>query len=440
MREGREVQTLRKLEQTHGMRNPIEMRLSRSSLEPGIFGITRPVMLWPEGISAPLSDAHLEAVLAHELCHVRRRDNLAATLHMVVEAVFWFHPVVWWMGSRLVVEREKACDEAVLESGSDRHVYAESILKICEFCISSPLSLVSGVTGANLNKRIAYIMSERIAHKLDLARKLLLSTAAFLAITTPIAFGLLHATQTRAASLQITSTPLPSVAGEILVMDHAAQPVAPQGQPSAATERRDTAASVSSPSLAIPPVFVAISIKSVSGNLTPGLWFTSDQLNATNVTLKMLLEAAYGVENRQIGGAPSWLNSDKYDIKARIDKSVVHAMQSLGREQRLLQQKRLLQEFLADRFELRVHRQTQGTPEYDLIVGENGPRLREAKPGDNYADGLKQLDGTLAGPGVTRFSPGEIIAQAIQMSVFAEHLSQLLGVPVLDKTATHWRL
>lgn len=92
LREGREVEALRRLEPIAG--TPIEIVLSRASLEPGIFGISHPVLIWPEGVSAYLQDAHLEAILAHEVWHVRRRDNLAAAVHMVVEAVFgsirWF--------------------------------------------------------------------------------------------------------------------------------------------------------------------------------------------------------------------------------------------------------------------------------------------------------------------------------------------------------------
>jgi beta-lactamase regulating signal transducer with metallopeptidase domain len=177
MREGRELETLRRLERTAGRRRQIELLLSQTSLEPGIFGIAHPVLVWPKGISERLEDSHLEAILAHEIWHVRRRDNLAAAIHMLVEATFWFHPLVWWLGARLVEERERACDEAVLESGSDRQIYAESILKICEFCVGSPLTCVSGVTGADLKDRIARIMTERVAHKLDFSRKLLLGAA-----------------------------------------------------------------------------------------------------------------------------------------------------------------------------------------------------------------------------------------------------------------------
>src|SRR5215469_9860213 len=135
LREGREVEALRRLESIVGMNKPMRMLSSRASLEPGIFGIFKPVLLWPDGISERLSDEHLEAILAHELWHTRRRDNLGAAIHMVVEAIFWFHPLVWWLGARLVEEREQACDEGVLAAGSQRQVYAESILKTCEFCV-----------------------------------------------------------------------------------------------------------------------------------------------------------------------------------------------------------------------------------------------------------------------------------------------------------------
>ena len=195
---GPEVDALRRQERMAGLRRPIEIVLSRASLEPGIFGIARPVLIWPEGISEHLEPAHLEAILAHEVWHVRRRDNLAAAVHMVVEALFWFHPLVWWLGARIVEERERACDEEVVELGSERQVYAESILKVCEFCVGSPLACVSGVTGSDLKKRMVNIMTERIARKLDFGRKLLLSTAGLAAVAGPIAFGLVNANPTRA--------------------------------------------------------------------------------------------------------------------------------------------------------------------------------------------------------------------------------------------------
>jgi thiol-disulfide isomerase/thioredoxin len=86
-----------------------------------------------------------------------------------------------------------------LELHGERQVYAESILKVCEFCVGSPLACISGVSGADLKKRIVRIMTEHVARKLDFSRKLLLSAAGLVAVAMPVVFGLLHAAQSPAA-------------------------------------------------------------------------------------------------------------------------------------------------------------------------------------------------------------------------------------------------
>jgi bla regulator protein blaR1 len=188
---GREMEVLRRVEKSAGIWPPISLRSSQSSLEPGIFGILRPILLWPAGISHHLPDAHLEAIVTHEVQHVRRRDNLAAAMHMVVEAVFWFHPMVWWLGARLVEERERACDEEVLLLGHRPEIYAESILKTCEFCVASPLACVSGVTGADLKQRMVRIMTQRSVDKLGFLKKLLLVAIGMGTVAAPIIGGLI---------------------------------------------------------------------------------------------------------------------------------------------------------------------------------------------------------------------------------------------------------
>jgi beta-lactamase regulating signal transducer with metallopeptidase domain len=357
MREGRELETLHRLERTAGRRKQIELLLSQTSLEPGIFGIARPVLVWPKGISERLEDAHLEAILAHEIWHVRRRDNLAAALHMFVEAIFWFHPLVWWLGARLVEERERACDEAVLESGSDRQVYAESILKICEFCVGSPLACVSGVTGADLKRRIARIMTEGTMRKLDLSKKLLLGAAGLLAVAAPIVFGLLHATQTRAAS---------------------------QAR-NAATSASGFETSSITPNKNGEPMagFKIIGRPAVAIMWRPG------QFMATNFSLRMLLMRAYDVQNDQISGGPSWLDSEKYDVLAKLDKSKADELPKLSQDQETLERQSLLQVLLSDRFKLTLHRETKELPVYSLVIANNGPKIQQAKPGDTYANEMK---------------------------------------------------
>lgn len=74
---------------------PVPVKSAAGLMEPGVFGIFRQVLLLPEGIVERLSPEELGAILAHEWCHVRRRDNLTSAMHMAVQAIFWFHPLVW---------------------------------------------------------------------------------------------------------------------------------------------------------------------------------------------------------------------------------------------------------------------------------------------------------------------------------------------------------
>jgi TPR repeat protein/beta-lactamase regulating signal transducer with metallopeptidase domain len=181
---------------------PIPVRSSPFLLEPGLFGIFHPVIVLPESIVPALSPRQLKAIFEHELSHWRRCDNLTAALHMLVEALFWFHPLVWWIGRRLVVEREQACDEAVIQSLCDRQAYAEAILKICQGYSRHPLPCVSGVAGGDLKRRIATIMTAQVGEQLRIVKKLLLTGVACAAIAAPIAAGMLGAWRAAAGELQ----------------------------------------------------------------------------------------------------------------------------------------------------------------------------------------------------------------------------------------------
>jgi uncharacterized protein (TIGR03435 family) len=395
LREGREVEELRRLQLMTGIRNRIEMRLSRASLEPGIFGIAQPILVWPAGISEHLEDAHLQAILTHEVWHVRRRDNLTAAIHMVVEGIFWFHPLVWWMGARLVEERERACDEEVLDLGSERQVYAESILKICEFCVGSPLACVSGVTGADLRNRIVRIMTQRVALRLNFHKKLLLGVAGITAVAMPLTFGLLHAQQTRVES---------QAAG---------------------------------PAIISTPQFEVASIKpDKSGDGQHVMMRMINSPNdgrfyATNVTLKLLLRTAYGVQDSQISGGPSWTNSERYDIEAKSDGSVDSELRRMSPDQGKLMKERMLQALLADRFHLMLRHETRNLPIYALVVTKNGPKLQSSRNDDE----IKGPDG-MRGPGaIFRMTAGgQMTFQGASMPMLAQFLSQQLNRTVMDKT------
>ncbi len=179
---------------------PIPVRKSAAPYEPGVFGVFRPILLLPEGIGGKLTPAQFQAILAHELCHVRRRDNLTATVHMLVQSIFWFHPLLWWIGARLIEERERACDEEVLRLGSAPQDYAEGILNVCKLYAESPVACISGVTGSDLKKRIEAIMRNRIVRGLTFGRKVVLAGAGMVAAGVPVMIGFMHAPAVRAQS------------------------------------------------------------------------------------------------------------------------------------------------------------------------------------------------------------------------------------------------
>ena len=397
LQEGREVETLRRLEPIAG--KPIAIVLSRNSLEPGIFGISRPVLIWPEGISEQLEDAHLEAILAHEVWHVRRRDNLAAAIHMVVEAIFWFHPLVWWLGARLVEERERACDEEVVELGSERRVYAESILKVCEFCVESPLACVSGVTGSDLKKRMVHIMTERIARKLDFSRKLLLSTAVLLALVIPIGFGVANATPRRAQT---------------------------QGETAGATAPKFE--------VSVKPSDLSTPTYDGSGVHMVRMMYGPKGFKAVNASLLSIIQVAYGIQANQIVGPPE-IKSAAYDIEVKTEGSPANAQEA---DPRLIQPeiRSQLQALLADRFKLALHHESKKLPSYVLVVGENGSKLQPTKFAD-YPDTAVGPDGRGIHRMMTQLDSGQVRgigAQKSSMAEFAKQLSLQLGKNVVDQT------
>ena len=168
---------------------PIPVMICESNVEPGVAGIVSPVLLLPAGITERLTPAQLQGIMTHEMCHLRRRDNLTAAIHMLCAVLFWFHPVMWWLGRRLLVERERACDEAVLTAGVSREAYAEGILRICRNYLECEPLCAAGVAGADLKERIARIMRPPDVERLGRVKRALMATAAAVAFLAPIVCG-----------------------------------------------------------------------------------------------------------------------------------------------------------------------------------------------------------------------------------------------------------
>ena len=186
---------------------PIPILITNSPFGPGLFGIFRPVLLLPAGITARLSSKQISLIVAHELCHWRRWDNLTGAIHMLVQTLFWFHPFVWWIGSHLLAERERACDECVVDSAGDPSTYAQSIVEVCRFNARSALPFASGVSGGNLKSRIERIMHNVVGARLGRTAKTLLMVAAAISISSPLLYGLLMPLKVTAQTQPATSAP-----------------------------------------------------------------------------------------------------------------------------------------------------------------------------------------------------------------------------------------
>jgi bla regulator protein blaR1 len=333
--DGRVYDVLKTLRLQSGCRIPIKLAISTSSMEPGVFGIFRPILLLPAGMIERLTDSELDSIIAHEIAHVRHYDNLVAAIHMVIEALFWFHPMIWWIGVKLVQERENACDEEALKLGKNPQAYAEGILKVCEFYLESPLPCASGVTGADMKKRIQAIMAHRIGSRLSFAKKIILAVAGFAALSIPVLIGLLNMPTGQAQS-QNESKPTFEVAS-ITFAEKCGNEYSPR-----------------------PGWRMAIS---------PGPSFKPGGVYSTCNSLKSIIVEAYGIEFRtQLSGGPDWSESDRYQIDAKAGNNA-------NKEQMRL----MLQSLLEERFKLKFHRENRESPVYFLIATKGGIKLQPAK-------------------------------------------------------------
>ena len=173
-------------------RVPAHVRLlvTCEPVEPVQWGIRRPSIALPEEMLARLSPEEVDSVLAHELAHVQRNDNAAQVFEAVLAALFWFHPALWWIERRVQEERERACDEAVIEAGGNAEAYASAILKICKFSLGRPAAGFAGVTGGHLKKRMEGIMF-RTLNPERRGRRIYAAFLAAVIVGVPLAVGLI---------------------------------------------------------------------------------------------------------------------------------------------------------------------------------------------------------------------------------------------------------
>lgn len=165
---GREALALGRARARSGIENRVSLVLCDEMDEPGVWGVFRPIVTLPKAMTAHLNDQELEAIILHELTHVSRRDNLISFVTLIVCCLLWFHPLVWWMDRRTLAERERACDDQVLQYLGTSRVYAQSLLKVVRFRLGSGLAGFAGAAGSNLGRRIERILAGRPSSPLAL--------------------------------------------------------------------------------------------------------------------------------------------------------------------------------------------------------------------------------------------------------------------------------
>jgi bla regulator protein BlaR1 len=354
---------------------PVPVLSSRSGIEPGIFGIFRPILLMPEGLPDHLTQAQLDAVLAHESRHVVCRDNLTGAAHMCVETLFWFHPLVWWIGARLMDEREKDCDEAVLRRGSPPRDYAEGIVSVCRTCVESPLACAPGISGSNLKKRIRGIMMWLPSSPMTIRGKVILTVAAIAVLSIPFAIGIVRA----------QTLPLAPEYGYETVSVH-------RSAPGDTSER--------------------FGVGPMGGLRTMG------------ATVMVLMLWSYDLPEYRFQNVPGWVSSARYDVVLTPDRPEVAptpntpAKEALGSLERNRQRLRAV---LRDRFGLVMRVEKREMPVYALVQSKGGSKL-SGPAGDHPAS----------------FHPngktGHVEATGVPISFLTTFLSRDLGRPVNDET------
>jgi beta-lactamase regulating signal transducer with metallopeptidase domain/uncharacterized protein YjbI with pentapeptide repeats/Leucine-rich repeat (LRR) protein len=136
-----------------GLSRTVQILESTQVRVPVVVGYLRPMILLPVSLASQLSVPQLEAILAHELAHVRRHDYLVNLWQILVETALFYHPAVWWLSHRIRVERENCCDDIAVAVVEDRVEYCRALLAVAE--IHGPqTTLALGARGGSLLARV----------------------------------------------------------------------------------------------------------------------------------------------------------------------------------------------------------------------------------------------------------------------------------------------
>jgi uncharacterized protein (TIGR03435 family) len=364
-----------------GIARPVRLAMSSLSEGPSVIGWLRPVILLPPATIMGLTPQQLEAVLAHELAHIRRHDYAVNLLQIVVETLFFYHPVVWWVSQQIRDERELCCDDVVVRTCGNPVEYARALATLARRQIEMP-AFASAATGGPLLHRVRRLVGLQHTE-----------------------YRSPHAVAVLTASLALTAV--------VVNLDWLqAQTVESSG---------------------VLPRFEVASVK--RNNVDDGRIMNSyrnGRLTASGFTVAGLIRSAYQVQEFQIVGGPEWINHDRFDIVANASREDADARNVPGEPPR---QVLMLRSLLGDRFKLQVHKETRDMPVYAIVLarkdGSLGAKLRRSSV-DCDAVNAARLRGDAPPPPSddlmpcsTSVGPGRLTARSRTMPQIATSLSML---------------
>ncbi|HJT86646.1 MAG TPA: M56 family metallopeptidase [Bryobacteraceae bacterium] len=360
---------------------PVRLLVSGLAPAPAVVGLLRPVVLVPAGALAGLPAEQMEALLLHELAHIRRYDYLVNALQSMVEALLFYHPAVWWVSGHMRSERELCCDDAAVAVTGDPQSYARALAEI-GLAAHAHYQAVVAATGGSLANRVARLLGEPRPASRTYSPAAVAAAPALIAITVMAALGLAARPQFEAASIK------PAVSHGFAQM------------------------------------------RPLPGRFT------------ANAPLRVLMEAAYHVQHYQIEGGPEWIGSEQYEVDAKAAGNPERAqiflmLQSLLEDRFRLQIHRESREMpvyalVAARGGLKLPAPREGgcveEPEPLPPLPEPGDRM--PPPGQSPAPARRCGGlGVALEAGGARLSGGKV-----SMAEFVRGLSQVLGRTVNDRT------
>jgi beta-lactamase regulating signal transducer with metallopeptidase domain len=155
-------QRVRELSLKIQISKPVQFLQSGIAQVPMVVGHFKPVILFPIGLISAISAEEIEAILIHELAHIKRNDYLVNIFQRVLEVIFFFNPCIWWVSSLIKIERENCCDDFAISLTNNKRTYIQALVSFQEFHLQKPVLAMGFINPKNrLLKRVLRIVENK---------------------------------------------------------------------------------------------------------------------------------------------------------------------------------------------------------------------------------------------------------------------------------------